>query len=243
MIITIKKEIKGKSNPVSIKEPNDWLKYAPPRGGEKQWKDGYSAKEFAKYVLNERKVFIQHIESVLNKTGADLISDFIGTPEATTDLGDGKRNGRKPDLQLVGEKSVISIEAKVNESFGSTVKSAKNYLRTKDERPNYLSQYLFGKHTPDNIDALRYQLLTATVGAIQSAKQEKKQYAYMLVINIKENVPQKETSNEKAFKQFCNALKINPGDYITNKGVKCWINMITVIKNANYSIKETSPLI
>lgn len=237
MNIIIEKEVKGKQNNVLIKEPSDWLRYAPPRGGMKQWKDGFSAKEFAKYVLSNQKAFEHHIESILSKTGTDLISDFIGIPEATVDLGDGKGNGRKPDLQLIGEKCIMSIEAKVNESFGSTVDSAKKSLRTKEERPLYLAQYLFGENRPNNFDSLRYQLLTATVGAIQSAKQENKHYAYMLVIDIKEKAPQKETSNEKAFKEFCDALKITPGGYITIKGVICWINMITVIKDTHYILR------
>ena len=31
---------------------NDWFRFSPPMGGEKQWKDGRSAKELARYITS-----------------------------------------------------------------------------------------------------------------------------------------------------------------------------------------------
>lgn len=36
-----------------IRSVDDWFKVAPPKGKDKQWKDGYSAKELAKYIVEE----------------------------------------------------------------------------------------------------------------------------------------------------------------------------------------------
>ena len=200
-----------------------WFELAPPRGKDKQWKDGFSAKEFARYVCSDSHAFERHLETILKQTGADLICDFDGIPEATSDLGDGKNNNRKPDLLLIGDKCIVSIEAKVKESFGSTVRSAKAHLVTKDERPKYLAKYLFGNKKID-VDSLRYQLLTATVGTIEHSKKVGKSKAYVLVLEFKENISSKETSNDKAFKAFCEALGIQPGGSISCNGITCWIN-------------------
>ena len=224
-------------NGKAITSLDSWFELAPPRGKDKQWKDGYSAKEFARYVCSNSYAFESHMEAILKQTGADLICDFDGIPEATSDLGDGKNNNRKPDLLLIGDKCIVSIEAKVKESFGSTVLSAKKRLVTKDERPNYLTKYLFGDKTPtDIIDSLRYQLLTATVGTIEHAKKVGKSKAYMLVLEFKEIISNKETSNDKAFKAFCNALSIQPGGFISCKGITCWINKKTVQIDHTYRL-------
>jgi hypothetical protein len=242
MKIIIQKEVNNKIH--TIKSPNDWLKYAPPRGKENQWKDGFSAKEFAKYVCSESSAFKEHIEQILSTANREeLIGDYYGIPEATSELGDGKSGGRKPDLLLIGDKCIVSIEAKVNETFGPTVHSAKASLVSKDERPNYLAHYLFGDNIPANIDSLRYQLLTATVGAIEHAKNERKDKAYMLVLELKESIPNKETSNDKAIREFCTALGIKPGDSIIRHGVTCWINKFTVQISHEYNlITAQSPL-
>ena len=235
MKIIIQKEVNNKIH--NIKSPNDWLKYAPPRGKENQWKDGFSAKEFAKYVCSESSAFKEHIEQILSTANREeLIGDYYGIPEATSELGDGKSGGRKPDLLLIGDKCIVSIEAKVNETFGPTVHSAKASLVSKDERPNYLSKYLWGNNIPSNIDSLHYQLLTATVGAIEHAKKEQKEIAYMLVLELKEKIPNKETGNDKAFNLFCEALGIKPGDSILCNGVTCWINKKTVLIDHKYRL-------
>ena len=69
---------------ITIKDENDWFRVAPPKGKEKQWKDGYSAKEFAKFVSYGD--FKELVQSVLNEISIKTRADFIGDPEVENKL-------------------------------------------------------------------------------------------------------------------------------------------------------------
>ena len=38
---------------IKITNENEWFLLAPPKGKEKQWKDGFSAKELARFVISD----------------------------------------------------------------------------------------------------------------------------------------------------------------------------------------------
>ena len=41
---------------INISNPDEWKLAFPPAGGDKQWKDKFSAKELAKIVTNYKKL-------------------------------------------------------------------------------------------------------------------------------------------------------------------------------------------
>src|SRR5437016_2705307 len=97
-----------------IRSVEDWFKYAPPAQGLRHWKDGQSAKEFAKAWI--RPAPPPEFSALMNSR-----PEFVGLeleeaiPEHKTEL-DEFSGPRHNDLlvlgQTAGAKVVICIEAK-----------------------------------------------------------------------------------------------------------------------------------
>lgn len=195
-----------------------WKTIAGPKSAS-QWKPGYSAAEFAHFVLERKDEFCKLLKSILSLCGLSSNQDFAGEPEAISSLGKGFCRGecRNHDLLLIGNDCVIGIEAKVKESFdqpiGNVIKDQKvSGKRTKSEsetRGYKLFHYLTGKDKLSEDDnKLMYQLFTATRGTIEAAK---KKQAIMLVIQLipegHDNDPEFER-NITDFKNFLSEIKI-----------------------------------
>lgn len=215
MSITI--EIEKHEKPI-IDAEKDWKTTAGPKSAS-QWKPGYSAAEFAHFVLERKEEFRNLISSILSLCNLSTDQKFEGEPEATSSLGKGFYRGgcRNHDLLLKGEDCVIGIEAKVKEPFdnpiGKVIEDQKNSgKKTKAEtetRGYKLFHYLTGKDKLSGEDnKLMYQLFTATRGTIEAAK---KKQAIMLVIQLipegHDNDPEFER-NITDFKNFLSEIKI-----------------------------------
>ncbi|MCG9791158.1 DUF6946 family protein [Flavobacterium algicola] len=107
-------------------------------------------------------------------------------------------------------KIVISIESKVDESFGETVsKQIAAAEKKKLEKPtskavnriNELRIVLFGELNDNQLD-LRYQLLTAVAGTIAEAKKQGAKSAYFLVQTFIEKVNNKHIKNQDDLNKF-----------------------------------------
>ena len=110
-----------KKNKKRINSVDDWKEFAPPKNPNVQWKDGRSAKELAKYIINGNGYIPKEIEDILLDLGCNTNSIFYGEPEAITSLA-GRGGGRNHDLLLVQENEVVvGIEAKSDESLGNIV--------------------------------------------------------------------------------------------------------------------------
>ncbi|WP_297423946.1 hypothetical protein [Clostridium sp.] len=59
---------------------------APPKRKDLHWKDGRSAKELAKYILSSNRNIPIELEKILNDMSCKDNTDFIGEPEAVTQL-------------------------------------------------------------------------------------------------------------------------------------------------------------
>jgi hypothetical protein len=101
-------------------------------------------------------------------------------PEFVTKLDGFKGNGRNHDMiiwgNVAGQKALVSIEAKVDESFGEIITSyvsssiAANPRSKVPDRINQLTSAIFGHQ---DIGHIRYQLLHAVAGVlIEAAAQE-----------------------------------------------------------------------
>ena len=144
-------------------KPEDWKQFlAQP---EKQWKDGYSAKELAEAWQNASG-FPKIVKNALasSKIAEDKEIEFIqGIPEYKVDLPGGGRASQN-DLYVLAkigdELVVIMVEGKHLEPFGKTVagwKKDSGFSEGKQSRLAYLATTL---DLPlSNIDGLRYQLL------------------------------------------------------------------------------------
>lgn len=160
-----------------------WFEHAPPRGGESQWRDGFSAKELARAWCPEGQPPEAPAElQALLATIPDLtgLTFECGYPERRVRFDDVRGEPRNTDLALectgLSSRVGLSIEAKSTETFGQVVgdeimRAASQWAF--DERPGKLMRikslsdailpHLRPAQSP--LAELRYQLLTAIAGA------------------------------------------------------------------------------
>ncbi len=233
----------------TIKSVEDWQFIAPPKDEKKQWKDGRSAKELARFVTGDS--FIPMVETILSQIGIKE-NCFSAEPEAETyfqrkpiDLG--THGPRNHDLLMTGSKCVIGVEAKVSEPFGETIENEwlqSNMGDNKKKRILGLVEFVTGikydsiEDLPQSIKKQRYQLFTSTAGTIQAALDKGLKQAVLLILVFDGNVS-KEASYEDNIKNnladynsFVNAFFKN--GFISVQGVKCHIVKRVVHINQRY---------
>lgn len=235
MIITFKK------NDIIIDDSN-WESLWQPKE-KKQWKEGRSSKELAKYAsCDSFKLLISHIM----KECCIIEQNFVCEPEAKNSLGKGFNRGcRNHDLLMIGDKDcVIGVEAKVDEPFDEEWKEAferqkKKYNKEVDTRAYKLRNYLANGHNVNNIG---YQLFTATRGTICSAKKANKNKCIFLVIVFDGEIapsPQHYDKVKKSnddFQKFCKIVGAVDKP-LQIDGIDCWVKKVTVTISNMYSFK------
>lgn len=170
----------------------EWLIKCPPAKGANQWKDGRSAKEFAKYILDCNKSKLPNeIKYLLQKLGITYDEDWVGYPERKTCFDSYGGNTRNHDMLLINSKSkiIIGIEAKADESLGDKVdkereKAKSNAKSNKLIRLDEILDIIYPNNEKPQENDIRYQLLTATIGTIHEAKQQLFDCAILLIINF-----------------------------------------------------------
>jgi hypothetical protein len=192
-----------------------WLKYFPPKNKKIQWKDGRSAKEMAKFWLNDanREEFKRFIREI--KGFEKFEFDYI-IPEYESKF-DCFRNPRYHDLLIVGKdnNTIITIEGKADEPFGKQFKKVKipnansNVLgRIKNLYENYF------KNNKAVLDIM-YQLTHWFAGSLAEAKRRDMENIIMVLQVFKSN----STSNNKIQKNHAEFEKfiefISDGRYTT----------------------------
>ena len=218
-----------------------WLKVAPPQKGLAQWKDGYSAKELAKFVIEHPNDFSKMIEDVLEKTVGKVPGSFTGEPEAETKLP-SRGKGRNHDLLLYSEKLVIGIEAKVDEPFGnnrSILQESNKASKGKKARIDWLLRTILpnGRGLQDReVGNLKYQLFTATAGTLLEAAKRDLEECIFLVLAFHPKGDPVNQANKKSFEDFvrvvCGENKDDRQKFtveykdgkkeIKKKEIKCW---------------------
>jgi hypothetical protein len=166
-----------------ISSVEEWFKYAPPKGLEKQWVDGRSAKECAKAWFSEPGGPLVPAElQQLWASNADIreVSLTEGTPELAVKLDDFRGETRNADVVAWGRCAagalLVSIEAKADEEFGPTLSKQLSKVRSPrsniPKRVNALCEALLGRpyDAEPRIGHLRYQLFTGCAGALIEAK-------------------------------------------------------------------------
>ncbi len=207
-----------------------WLKVAPPKGGEAQWKDGRSAKELARFVIEHPEDFSNLLEEVVKSSVGYVPSSFTGEPEAVTRLPHSSSGPRNHDLLLFDKRIVIGIEAKVDEPFGNSILQESNTSSTdKKDRIDWLIETILpeGRGLDDReVGNLKYQLFTATAGTLlEAAKRGKKKCIFLILVFHSKNKPVKET-NKKSFDDFvrivCGENKNSKEFQVNDNPITCW---------------------
>lgn len=153
-----------------------------------QWKTGYSARTLA-HAWHAQAGFPEEVGHILNQSdfaAFQQVTPLIMLPEykvSLKGLGKDSQNdlfvlAKASDQQLIS----MTIEGKVEESFGSTVKkwkqSGAGYTENKQIRLGYLQETLGLDAIPDTI---YYQLLHRCASAVIEAKRFNARYAVILV--------------------------------------------------------------
>lgn len=200
---------------------------------EKQWKDGRSAKEFARYLLSNNGNLPKELASLIEQYY--VCENIIVYPEYLTGFGKYDMDHRGPrhhDGLLVGEKVVVGIEAKADEPLDN------KYLSEYDcEKKRYknISMQLFGD-SPDRHPDIRYQLCSATMATLIEAYERNKKNAIVLIISFLSEANTKRENierNKKDIQAFKNSL-VSLGDdcfetpFSKSKGISLYVKTIDI---------------
>jgi len=170
-----------------ITDINSWFALRPPMGGKKQWKNGRSAKELARYMTKNYPDVPKEIEDLLLKfTSAG--SEFEWDAEYVTDFekyGLGKGEGRNHDGMMVNGDIFVGIEGKADESLGNLLgEELNNTSINKRNRIDGMIKMLFDDEAEVH-SGLRYQLITASTATLLEAKERNLSKALLLVLVFK----------------------------------------------------------
>ena len=171
----------------AITTMDEWFDHAPPKGGRDHWVDRRSAKELARaWCVDAPPCVPPELRSLL-ASHPDLAGLGLeqAWPEKKVRFDSVRGEPRNTDLAILetlpdGRKVAVSVEAKADEPFDAfvldrLVSAAKKmalevntgfFTRLQGLRDSLLSPIRDGD-TP--IGELRYQLLTATAGALSFA--------------------------------------------------------------------------
>lgn len=163
----------------------EWQVLASPMGGDKQWRDGRSAKELARYITDAYPQMPKEVEAVLNRFScpdaefewrAEYVTEFEGQ-------GYGRGMGRNHDMVIWNTDVFVGIEGKADEPFGDKTigDELKKASDNKVLRIDKLCNLVFGDCKENHLD-LRYQLLTASGGVLLEAKERHIPNAVLLVL-------------------------------------------------------------
>lgn len=230
-------QIMGRKNQ-RITSVETWLSAAGPKGKEAQWVDYRSAKELARawFPKPGDLTVPPELAALLGShpfTTAASFDEAVGYPELRVRFDDLAGEPRNTDLAIVcnvanaagAQRVAISVEAKADESFGGRVSSAIEASEARrasgkasfgDRRARELLAAVLGSKAVSDPESrgLRYQLLTATAGALAFAKDQNADVAVLAVHEFvhgggRYTAVRKLEANAKAFDAF--VLRLSNG--------------------------------
>lgn len=171
----------------------DWYSKCPPQRKDLHWQPDHSSMETAKLWLCGIPI---EFAEMLN--GFDLDYELC-SPELVSRFDKYNGNGRNHDLLILAkdkknEKVMISVESKVDESYGQTIGPYLKSIRRKkeggkasnaDSRIEELRKAIIPQFETNVFESLRYQLLTAVAGTLREAKMQGAKRAIFLVQTLK----------------------------------------------------------
>lgn len=201
-----------------IKSIYDWYRKAPPKDRNTQWKDDYSAKEFAKLWFDEKAgvtIPTEIRELIEKKVGIGEFEVLFAIPEHETPLDSFRGGRRNHDMFLFcrkqsGEIFIVCIEAKVAESLDATIEEKLNSAQNNQDSkiPQRIDQmkWLLNMNKAD-VSSLRYQLFTGMVGTVREAEKYNARECLFLVLQIRpsRDVKKEIDGNRKSIEDFLTA--------------------------------------
>lgn len=227
-----------------IVDLDTWFKYAPPMGGEKQWKDGRSAKELARF-LTANYPNIPHMLSDVLKPFTSAEAEFTWAGEYETSFAKhnlGRGTGRNHDAILYNKDIFVGIEAKADEPFGDKYlgEEFENASDNKKKRILGLTTMIFGDEVEKHRN-LRYQLLTACGGTLLEAKEKGTPKAMVLILVFKKEgcyTQENDSNNQQDLNVFLseagarfldNGCYEVPTSYGKQNGIYLYLKKIDII--------------
>lgn len=176
---------------------------------ETHWKDNYSAKSAAESWESVDGLPIEIISAFNQHESFKDSEMLLAIPEFKVPLPGGSRPSQNDLLVVTSNENgltVITVEAKVNEDFGQTIKEwIKDASQGKEKRLEYLLKLL--NFQSKEIDNLRYQLFHRLGSAIIMAKKFHAKKALMIIQSFQEN---DEKNHFKDYQNFISSFKIEP---------------------------------
>lgn len=177
----------------SIASVADWFQVAPPKMGDRHWKDGRSAKEFAKAFFTAGVPAVPaELERLLTSSptlGALRLTELH--PEVVIPLDSLRGETRNADGAGIATGAsgpvAVTIEAKADEPFGPTIaeRLAAVPPRSKaPERVSALTAAVFGDADAP-VGHLRYQLLHAVAATLVYAADERASAGVFAVFELR----------------------------------------------------------
>lgn len=205
-------------NGIEIRSLEDWELRAGPKSQD-QWVDGRSAKEAARawLGLNGSELPVEVRKTLSSHASFSNVHEWVSEPEAKLSFDSFPGEPRNSDLVVYAKDAfgefLVAVEAKADEPFGETVPDAlasalERYVQNTRSngvtRIQQLAVALLGSRQNEEpaLKDIRYQLLTATAGALCEAERRGLDRAVLL---IHEFVTDK-TSDEK---HYANARDLN----------------------------------
>jgi hypothetical protein len=220
---------------INVTNLDTWKAAYPPKS-DVQWRDGRSAKELARFLINDNpKMPSALVNAISDLTKSDL---FVGEGEFVTNFskynfGDGE--GRNHDFLMKSDDLLVAIESKVDEPFDELFKNKIKDSNNQKRRYYGLASMLFGSNH-DLTNDLMYQLISASCGTLLEAKSNGLLTALLLIIVFKKPGCFNEKRidyNEKAFNHFLSKLSTNSDGlaktvFGTENNIKFYIRKIEI---------------
>ncbi len=157
---------------ITIRNEEDWKRHFPPAGGDKQWREGYSALEFAKIVTN--RAFEKDLANSLKFDNSFHLKSGELYPERLSKFDNNPRGPRHHDLACVAEyhnkEIALCFEAKVNESLDKQLSKYRDSDGKKERVDLMIANFLNGrKYSDKEFGHIYYQIFSAIAGSIAFA--------------------------------------------------------------------------
>lgn len=193
------KIINGFENRIEIDNLNKWFELCPPQKKEAHWKDYRSAKEMAKFWLdNDNR---NDFQDFIGKSIPNFTFEYI-IPEFESKF-DNYPSPRKHDLYIEEKenKAIITVEGKADESFGNQefgeyfVEKIKTKIENEKSMAldRVINLYLNYFNSNGNILNIMYQLSYWYAGSLVDAIKADTDNFIMVLQEFKSN----ETDSEK----------------------------------------------
>ncbi len=197
---------------------DEWKDKCPPQGKDKQWQDFRSAKENAKYWLENHYTETSLYKNLINVLGNEIEFEKAA-PEYELKF-DNYGKGRQTDLLIIGNynntKIAIGVEAKADEPYDKYIyeKIISSALEIqKNAKSNQLNRIFEIKNKFRFIENefyfLRYQLAVAILGLTNYAIENDIDLIvlYTLIFSSSKTSKNKEKTNQEDLSRFINCFK------------------------------------